>query len=29
MRKNAFVQTAENMSKDRGIDNLFAAYSDH
>ena len=29
MRKNAFVHTAENMSKDRGIDNLFAAYNDH
>ena len=29
MRKNAFVHTAENMSKDRGIDNLFASYNDH
>ena len=29
MRKNAFVHAAENMSKDRGMDNLFAAYNDH
>ena len=28
MQKNAFVHTAENMCKDRGIDNLFAAYND-
>ena len=28
MRKNAFVHTAESMSKDPGIDNLFVAYND-
>ena len=28
MRKNVFVHTAESMSKDPGIDNLFVAYND-